>query len=129
MIRGFAILLLCQLVGETAARGLALPVPGPVLGLALLVLGLWCSDRWRPYADGELAGSDVGRVAAGLLGGLALLFVPAGVGVMPYFGLIGQYGMAIGLALVGSTLATLLVTVGVFLLVKRLLPARSSAEP
>jgi holin-like protein len=128
MIRGFAILLLCQLVGETMARGLALPVPGPVLGLALLVVGLWCRDRWRSYADGELAGSDVGRVAEGLLGGLALLFVPAGVGVVQYFGLIGRYGLAIGLALVGSTLATLLATVGVFLLVKRFMPARGRWE-
>jgi holin-like protein len=120
MIRGFAVLLFCQLVGEVAARALALPVPGPVLGLALLVMGLAGWNRFRPYDDAELEESEVGRVAEGLLGALALLFVPAGVGVVQYFGLIRAYGLALGLALVVSTLATLLATVGTFLLVKRL---------
>lgn len=120
MIRGFAVLLICQLIGEAVARASGLPVPGPVLGLGLLVAGLWAYGRHRPFDNAGLAASDVGRVADGLLGALALLFVPAGVGVVQYAGLIGQYGVAIGAALLGSTLATLLVTVGVFRLVKRL---------
>jgi putative effector of murein hydrolase LrgA (UPF0299 family) len=121
MIRGLFVLLFCQLVGEVVARGLALPVPGPVLGLALLTAGLAAWSRWRPLSDDALAASDVGRVAAGLLGSLSLLFVPAGVGVVQYAGLFGQYGLALALALVVSTFATLLATVGAFLLVKRLL--------
>jgi putative effector of murein hydrolase LrgA (UPF0299 family) len=120
MIRGFAVLLLCQLLGEAAARGLGLPVPGPVLGLALLVLGLWSWNRFRAFDDISLMTSGVGRVSDGLLGGLALLFVPAGVGVVQYAGLINSYGAALGLALLGSTFVTLLATVGTFLLVKRL---------
>jgi holin-like protein len=40
MIRGFFILLVFQFVGEVAARGLALPAPGPVIGLALVVATL-----------------------------------------------------------------------------------------
>jgi holin-like protein len=124
MIRGFAVLLLCQLVGEAVARGFALPVPGPVLGLALLVVGLSAWNRFRPYDDASLQASAVGQVADGLLGALALLFVPAGVGVVQYVRLIGDYGLALGLALVVSTFATLIVTVGTFLLVKRLVEAR-----
>jgi putative effector of murein hydrolase LrgA (UPF0299 family) len=124
MIRGFAVLLLCQLVGEAVARGFALPVPGPVLGLALLVVGLSAWNRLRPYDDASLQASAVGQVADGLLGALALLFVPAGVGVVQYIGLIGDCGLALGLALVVSTFATLVVTVGTFLLVKRLVEAR-----
>ncbi len=120
MIRGFAVLLFCQLVGEATTRALRLPVPGPVLGLALLVAGLAAWNRFRPYDDVRLEASAVGQVADGLLGALALLFVPAGVGVVQYLGLIGTYGLALGLALVVSTLATLLATVGTFLLVKRL---------
>jgi holin-like protein len=114
MIRGFAVLLLCQLAGEAITRGLGLPVPGPVLGLAFLVAGLAVRKRFYPLEDPMPATSDVGRVADGLLGALALL----------YFGLIGAYGLALGLALVGSTLATLLATVGTFLLVKRVVEAR-----
>jgi putative effector of murein hydrolase LrgA (UPF0299 family) len=124
MIRGFAVLLLCQLVGEAVARGFSLLVPGPVLGLALLVVGLIVWNRFRPYDDAALEASAVGQVADGLLGALALLFVPAGVGVVQYIPLIHEYGLALGLALVVSTFATLVVTVvtvGTFLLVKRLM--------
>jgi putative effector of murein hydrolase LrgA (UPF0299 family) len=121
MIRGFAVLLLCQLAGEVISRALGLPVPGPVLGLALLVVGLVGWNRFRPFNDKNLQASPVGQVADGLLSALALLFVPAGVGVVQYLGLIGSYGVALGLALVVSTFATLLATVGTFLLVKRLI--------
>jgi hypothetical protein len=37
MLRALAVLLVCQLVGEVITRGLMLPLPGPVLGLLLLV--------------------------------------------------------------------------------------------
>jgi putative effector of murein hydrolase LrgA (UPF0299 family) len=123
MIRGFAVLLFCQLIGEAVARGFALPVPGPVLGLALLVAGLAAWNRFRPFDDMALEASGVGQVADGLLAALALLFVPAGVGVVQYVRLIDDYGLALGLALVVSTFATLLATVGTFLLVKRLVEA------
>jgi putative effector of murein hydrolase LrgA (UPF0299 family) len=119
MIRGFFLLLLCQLVGEVLARSLALPAPGPVIGLALLALGLWLWNRRKPFSDEALAASDVGRAATGLLGSLSLLFVPAGVGVVQYLGLIGEQGAALAVSLVASTVLTLLATVGVFLLVKR----------
>jgi putative effector of murein hydrolase LrgA (UPF0299 family) len=123
MIRGFAALLLCQLIGEAVARGFVLPVPGPVIGLALLVVGMAVWNRLRPYDDETLQGSAVGQVADGLLAALGLLFVPAGVGVVQYGRLIGDYGVALGVALVVSTFTTLLATVGTFLLVKRLVAA------
>lgn len=120
MIRGVFLLLLCQLLGEALARSLSLPAPGPVIGLALLTLALVLWNRRRPMTDEQLAQSEVGRAATGLLGALSLLFVPAGVGVVQYLGLLGQYGLALGLSLVISTALTLLVTVYVFLGVKRL---------
>jgi putative effector of murein hydrolase LrgA (UPF0299 family) len=119
MIRGFFLLLACQLVGEVLARGLALPAPGPVIGLALLTVGLVAWNRWRPMSDEEIANSEVGRAATGLLGSLSLLFVPAGVGVVQYVGLLREDGVALAASLAVSTIATLLATVGVFLLVKR----------
>ncbi len=45
--------------------------------------------------------------------------MPAGVGVVQYFDLLTAYGVALALALIVSTVLTLLATVGVFLLVKR----------
>ena len=124
MIRGFFVLLACQLAGEVLARGLALPAPGPVLGLALLAAGLATYNRWRPMRDEDVAESEVGRAATGLLGSLSLLFVPAGVGVVQYLGLLGEHGVAIAAAVVVSTIATLLATVAAFLLVKRMVGAR-----
>jgi len=76
MIRGFALLLLCQLMGEICARTLNLPVPGPVLGLAVLVLGLLAWNLFRPFEAAQLTASDLGRVTDGLLGNLALFLCP-----------------------------------------------------
>ena len=115
MIRGFALLLLCQLVGEAVARGLSIPVPGPVLGLVLLVAGLEWAKR-----SARQAAADVERVSDGLLSVLALLFVPAGVGVVQHLELITRHGFGLVLALVGSTALTLLVTVLIFVAVARL---------
>jgi holin-like protein len=127
MIRGLFILLAFQLVGEVAARGLGLPAPGPVIGLALLVLALGIYQRWRPLDEEALAESDLGKAARGLLAALPLLFVPAGVGVVQYMGLLREQGLALAVALVVSTVATLLATVGVFLLVKRLTGVKGEA--
>jgi holin-like protein len=127
MIRGFFILLAFQLVGEVAARGLGLPAPGPVIGLALLVVALGLYQRWRPLDEAALAESDLGKATRGLLAALPLLFVPAGVGVVQYMGLLREQGLALAVALVASTVATLLATVGVFLLVKCLTGAKGEA--
>jgi holin-like protein len=127
MIRGLFILLVFQLVGEVLARGLNLPAPGPVIGLALLVVALILYRRSRPFDEDALAASDLGQATRGLLAALPLLFVPAGVGVVQYLGLLRDQGLALAAALVVSTVATLIATVGVFLLVKRLAGTKSEA--
>ena len=50
MVLGFAVLLVCQSLGEIASRGLGLPVPGPGVGLGLLVAALAVWGRGRPDA-------------------------------------------------------------------------------
>lgn len=126
MVLGFAVLLVCQLLGEIASRGLGLPVPGPVLGLVLLVAGFAAWGRGR--SDAEVAASPVARVGDGLLGNLGLLFVPAGVGVIQYGALLKTQATALALALVGSTAITLVATVLVFVLVSRLMGRRAADE-
>jgi putative effector of murein hydrolase LrgA (UPF0299 family) len=127
MIRGFFILLLFQLVGEALVRGLGLPAPGPVIGLALLVVGLAVNRAWRPFDDEQLAKSELGQAANGLLANLSVFFVPAGVGVVQYIGLLQEQGLALTASLVVSRLLTLAATVGVFIVVKRLIGRRSEA--
>ena len=70
----------------------------------------------------------VTRVAEGLLANLSLLFVPAGVGVIDQIGVLQTQAGTLGLAVVVSTALTLLVTVLVFVGVKRLVsPASTQA--
>jgi holin-like protein len=69
----------------------------------------------------------LGVTAQALLGSLGLLFVPAGVGIVQQLPLIGSYALAIFAALLVSTVLTLLVTVYVFIFVKRAI-ARDPAD-
>jgi holin-like protein len=94
MIPALATLLVYQLIGEALVRALAAPVPGPVVGLALLLLTLVL----RPSV---LVG--IKPTAQTLLQHLSLLFVPAGVGVMVHLQRIGDEALAIGVALFIST--------------------------
>ena len=101
MLSALTLILSCQLAGELITRFFGLPVPGPVAGMVILFALL--------VAKGSVP-EQIGAVADGLLRNLALLFVPAGVGVMAHLGLIGQDWLPISVALVGSTLATIAVT-------------------
>jgi holin-like protein len=56
------------------------------------------------------------------------LFVPAGVGIVQQLPLIGNYALAIFAALLVSTVLTLLVTVYVFIFVKRALASGGSPD-
>jgi holin-like protein len=100
VIAALATLLVFQLLGEALVRTVGLPVPGPVLGLALLLPLL----AWRPAVL-----TMVRPTAQTLLQHLSLLFVPAGVGVMLHLNRIGQEALAIGVALVVSTWVGLVV--------------------
>lgn len=50
MLSGVLILLGCQLAGELIVVALGLPVPGPVVGMLLLVAGLLLWRRQVPEA-------------------------------------------------------------------------------
>jgi putative effector of murein hydrolase LrgA (UPF0299 family) len=121
MLRAFAILLACQLAGETMTRALGLPLPGPVLGLVILVMLLFAVERRHLVDSTTVDETSLGKVANGLLAVLGILFVPAGVGVVQDLGLLREYGAALAAALVASTFLTLTVTVWVFVGVSRLM--------
>ena len=106
-LQGLAWLLLCQSAGELLARGLGLGLPGPVVGLLILLLALNAERVRQPVA----AAADV------LLGHLSLLFVPVGVGVIAHLGLLSQHGPRLLLVLVASTLIGMATTA---LLLRRL---------
>jgi holin-like protein len=99
-LSGLAWLLLCQSAGEALARLLNLRLPGPVIGLLILLVLL----RW------PVVRLPVEAAADALLAHLSLLFVPVGVGVMTHMALVTQYGLRLALALVLSTWIGLAVT-------------------
>jgi holin-like protein len=121
MIASLSLILLCQLAGEAFVRGLRLPMPGPVVGLIILLLLLLARDHFTLLARGPLQDDGVEAASRGLLANLSLLFVPAGVGVVQELDLIVDHGIAFLGVLVISVLITLLVTVATFLLASRLL--------
>ena len=88
MLEALATLLVFQTVGEVLSYGLRLPVPGPVIGMALL-LGVLLM---RPITVERLRPTSLE-----LLKHLSLLFVPAGVGVMLHVARIGKSNVLAGL--------------------------------
>ena len=101
MLEAIAVLLVCQLIGELIVIGLGLPLPGPVIGMAILFFGLMVYGK---------VPESLGSMTKGLLDQLSLLFVPAGVGVMTHLTLLGEEWMPITASLIVSTLITLAVT-------------------
>jgi holin-like protein len=106
-LRGFAILLLCQSAGELIARGTSLGLPGPVLGMLMLLLALNLQAVRTPVA----------AAADALLAHLSLLFVPVGVGVIVHLQLVADFGARLLAVLLVSTWVGMAVTA---LLLRRL---------
>ena len=110
MIHALAVILTFQLIGEAGARSLGLPVPGPVLGLGLLVAALAALPRLAAL---------VRPTAQGILAHLALLFVPAGVGVVGHMATLGAEAGALAVVLVVSTVLAIAAGAGAFVAVAR----------
>ena len=121
MIASLCLILLCQLAGEVIVRGLAWPVPGPVFGMLLLLVLLLLRDRAALLSRGPLQGGGVEGAAKGLLAHLSLMFIPAGVGVVQRLDLLAEHGTAIAAVLAISVVITLLITVGTFLVISKLM--------
>jgi putative effector of murein hydrolase LrgA (UPF0299 family) len=111
VLEALTLILVCQLIGEVGVLVTGLPVPGPVIGMLLLL-------AWF-FLRGGLPES-VEHTANTLLAHLSLLFVPAGVGVLVHWERLRGQWAAIAVALVLSTLVTLAVTAVTMAAVARL---------
>ena len=110
MVAYITLLLLCQLAGEVIARLFSLPVPGPVIGMAILFLGLVLRGR---------VPSELEKTTSGLLRYLSLLFVPAGVGVLAHWRLLSDSLAPVIAAITLGTLTGIGVTGWVMQYLKR----------
>ena len=120
MLLGAAILLACQLGGDGLATRLAWPLPGPVLGMAILALTL---TVWGHTPQG------LGKVAAWLLRAMPLFFIPAGVGILLLSETLRAAWLPITAALLGSTLIALATTAIVMKRLARLLSRARAKGP
>jgi holin-like protein len=119
MLNAIALLLICQLAGETLAHFLALPLPGPVIGMVLLLVALMLRAP-LPEATAE--------TADGILKHLSMLFVPAGVGVVQQLDLLGAEGGRLLGVIVLSTIFALAITAITFAAIARLMGADDEHE-
>ena len=132
MILCLTLILFAQLVGEALARATDLPVPGPLIGMALLLLFMILRDRASRLAPRVLAPALVdGRLegtGTGLLANLSLMFVPAGAGIVGRLDVLAVHGVALAMVVVVSTVTTLAATALTFVMVSRWL-AKPKARP
>ena len=97
MIRGLVQILLFQGLGEIISKVFGLPIPGPVIGLILLLAFLLIRGRIDP---------DLDVVASGFAQHLGLLFIPAAVGVVMFAPALASHGLAItGILIISVGLA------------------------
>ncbi len=111
MIHALLALLACQLVGEAAQRVLAIPLPGPVIGMLLMLCLLAASQRFAEFMR---------PTAQGILANLSLLFVPAGVGVVGHISTLGTQAVSLLIAVVVSTLLAIAAGALAFVAVARI---------
>lgn len=101
MLPSFTAIVLFDVAGDFCRRLLGVPIPGPVIGMALLLLALILRGRLPNTLD---------RAATGLLSYLPMLFVPAGVGMMAHFDLIKAQWPALIAGVVGSSVLAVAAT-------------------
>ena len=101
MIDGLVRILLFQGVGEVIAKFVIPLVPGPVIGLVLLLAFL----VWRGRVP-----EGVDLVSSAFMRYLGVLFVPAAVGVVLFWPHLQRQALAIAVALVVSAVATVAVS-------------------
>lgn len=96
-----AVLVLLQLCGEVLARLLSLPLPGGLVGMFMLLLGL--------IVRGQV-GADLQRTSQLLLQNLMLLFIPFVAGVMAQLELLMDQWLPFLAACVLGALVSLVAT-------------------
>ena len=115
MIFGLVQILLFQSLGELISQFLLPTLPGPVIGLVLLV-------AWLVIRKG--VNTELAMVADGFSQYLGLLFVPAAVGVVLFLPQL----KANALAIVGALIGSVILTIASSAIVARLLSKRPSNE-
>ena len=107
MLKSVFIILFYQLIGELFQKFFGLSIPGPVIGLVLLLFTLLLiQKRQRTVPIKE----DLFNSAEILLNYLPLLFIPVGVGVVMHLSLLEDNLASVVFVIILGTLSTLALT-------------------
>ena len=107
MLKSVFIILLYQLIGELFQKFFGLSIPGPVIGLVLLLLTLLLIQKRQRVVPIK---EDLFNSAEILLNYLPLLFIPVGVGVVMHLSLLEDNLTSVVLVIILGTLLTLALT-------------------
>ena len=107
MLKSVFIILLYQLIGELFQKFFGLSIPGPVIGLVLLLLTLLLIQKRQRVVPIK---EDLFNSAEILLNYLPLLFIPVGVGVVMHLSLLEDNLASVVFLIILGTLSTLALT-------------------
>lgn len=127
MVVGLAVVLVCQLIGEIFAYETGLPIPAPVIGLVLLFGFFLVRDRWQ-WLPFSLRSEEIDTTCEKLVQQMALLFVPAGVGIVQRLGIIETNAVGFIAIIVGTTAFSITITAWTFRIVARWFPSETEGE-
>lgn len=96
--------------GEFISQTFGLPLPGSIIGMLIFALLL---------KFGVCRESEVSDTSDFLVKNMSLFFIPPGVGVISYFGLISQQWIPIVASAVVSTILVIISTAAVYQLARK----------
>lgn len=110
MINALLILFSCQFLGEAIVHFTGITIPGPVVGMMILLAGL--------IVKGGLP-ENLDKTASEFVKYIGLLFIPAGAGISLYLDLIAEQWVVILIASFTSTVLTLILTAYIFKMLEK----------
>lgn len=113
MLTAIFTILVLQLIGEVLQKYFDLAIPGPVIGLMLMLLTLMMMNSKKLNILASLR-TEIINTSEKLLGYLSLLFVPIGVGVVMHLQLLEMQLLRILVVIILGTLSTMIFTSLIF---------------
>ena len=108
MLRSLFIIFFYQLLGEAIQKFFEINIPGPVIGLILLLLTfIFFSNK---FTQSKKIIKEISTISHQIINYLSLLFVPIGVGVVMHINYLGDNLFTIFSIIIIGTLATLVFT-------------------
>ena len=108
MLKSIFVILFYQLIGEFTQKFLELSIPGPVIGLLLLLFTLLLLKKVEFKVN--ILTKNLFNSAETLLDYLPLLFIPVGVGVVMHLSFLEDNLVSVLLVIILGTLLTLGIT-------------------